>query len=24
PWGKVAVGGGVAVAAYLAWKKWMS
>jgi hypothetical protein len=24
PWGKVAVGGGVAVAAYLAWKKWMA
>ncbi len=24
PWGKVAIGGGVAVAAYLAWKKWGS
>lgn len=23
PWGKVAIGGGVVVAAYLAWKKWM-
>lgn len=22
PWGKVAIGGGLAVAAYLAWKKW--